>query len=51
MKISRFFLAVQNILLTFANANKTIVNYPAGRPLSPMASSRRLFLCLGKSFS
>lgn len=49
LKFLAFFLAVPNILLTFANANKTIVNYPAGRPLSPMASSRRLFLCLGKS--
>lgn len=32
MKISRFFLAVPNILRTFANANKMIVVYPAGRP-------------------
>jgi hypothetical protein len=46
LKFLAFFLAVPNILRTFANANKTIVNYPAGRPLSPMASSRRLFLCL-----
>nr|DAU89859.1 MAG TPA: hypothetical protein [Caudoviricetes sp.] len=43
-------MAVPNILLTFANAYKMIVVYPARRPLSPMASSRRLFLCLGKSF-
>ena len=50
MKISRFFLAVSDFLRTFANAYKTIVNYPARRPLSPMASGRRLFLCLGKSF-
>lgn len=50
LKFLAFFLAVSNILLTFANAYKTIVNYPARRPLSPMASSRRLFLCLGKSF-
>lgn len=32
MKISRFFLAVSNILLTFATAYKMIVVYPAGRP-------------------
>lgn len=32
MKISRFFLAVPDFLLTFANANKMIVIYPAGRP-------------------
>lgn len=38
MKISRFFLAVPDFLLTFANGYKTIVNYPARRPLSPMAS-------------
>ncbi len=50
VKFLAFFLAVPIILRTFANAYKTIVNYPAGRPLSPMASSRRLFLCLGKSF-
>jgi hypothetical protein len=50
LKFLAFFLAVSDFLLTFANANKTIVNYPAGRPLSPMASGRRLFLCLGKSF-
>lgn len=30
MKISRFFLAVSNFLLTFANANKKIVINPAG---------------------
>lgn len=50
LKFLAFFLAVPNILRTFANGYKTIVNYPARRPLSPMASSRRLFLCLGKSF-
>ena len=49
-KFLAFFLAVPNILLTFANAYKKIVINPAGWPLSPMASSRRLFLCLGKSF-
>lgn len=27
-----FYLAVPNILLIFATANKTIVDYPAGRP-------------------
>lgn len=42
-KFPDFYLAVPDFLLTFANAYKTIVNYPAGRPLSPMASSRRLF--------
>lgn len=50
MKISRFFLAVPNILRTFANAYKTIVNYPARRPFRLWLLSRRLFLCLGKSF-
>ena len=50
LKFLAFFLAVPNILRTFANGYKTIVNYPARRPLSPMASGRRLFLCLGKSF-
>lgn len=50
LKFLAFFLAVPIILRTFANAYKTIVNYPARRPLSPMASGRRLFLCLGKSF-
>jgi hypothetical protein len=38
LKFLAFFLAVSNILLTFANGYKTIVNYPARRPLSPMAS-------------
>ena len=38
LKFLAFFLAVPNILLTFANGYKTIVNYPARRPLSPMAS-------------
>lgn len=32
MKISRFFLAVSDFLLTFANGYKMIVVYPAGRP-------------------
>lgn len=32
MKISRFFLAVSNFLLTFATVYKMIVIYPAGRP-------------------
>lgn len=32
MKISRFFLAVPNILRTFANGYKMIVVYPVGRP-------------------
>lgn len=32
LKISRFFLAVPDFLRTFANANKMIVIYPAGRP-------------------
>lgn len=32
MKISRFFLAVPNILLIFATVYKMIVIYPAGRP-------------------
>ena len=32
LKFLAFFLAVPNILLTFANANKMIVVYPAGRP-------------------
>ena len=50
LKFLAFYLAVPDFLLTFANAYKTIVIYPARRPLSPMASSRRLFLCLGKSF-
>lgn len=49
-KFLAFFLVVPNILLTFANAYKKIVINPAGWPLSPMASGRRLFLCLGKSF-
>lgn len=38
LKFLAFFLAVPNILRTFANGYKTIVNYPARRPLSPMAS-------------
>jgi hypothetical protein len=50
LKFPDFYLAVPDFLLTFANAYKTIVIYPARRPLSPMASGRRLFLCLGKSF-
>lgn len=37
-KFLAFFLAVSDFLLTFANGYKTIVNYPARRPLSPMAS-------------
>ena len=32
LKFLAFFLAVPNFLLTFANANKMIVVYPAGRP-------------------
>lgn len=32
LKFLAFFLAVPNILRTFANANKMIVVYPAGRP-------------------
>ena len=50
LKFLAFFLAVPNILRTFANANKTIVNYPARRPFRLWLLSRRLFLCLGKSF-
>lgn len=38
LKFLAFFLAVSDFLLTFANGYKTIVNYPARRPLSPMAS-------------
>jgi hypothetical protein len=45
-KFPDFYLAVPDFLLTFADGYKTIVNYPARRPLSPMASGRRLFLCL-----
>lgn len=50
MKISRFFFGGSKYSSYFCRRLKTIVNYPAGRPLSPMASGRRLFLCLGKSF-
>lgn len=32
LKFLAFFLAVSDFLLTFANANKMIVVYPAGRP-------------------
>lgn len=32
LKFLAFFLAVPNILRTFANGYKMIVNYPAGRP-------------------
>ena len=42
-KFPDFYLAVPDFLLTFADGYKTIVIYPAGRPLSPMASRRRLF--------
>ena len=42
-KFLAFFLAVPNILLTFANANKMIVIYPVGRPFRLWLLSRRLF--------
>jgi hypothetical protein len=32
IKFPDFYLAVSDILLTFANGNKKIVNNPAGRP-------------------
>ena len=49
-KFLAFFLAVPDFLLTFATVYKMIVIYPAGRPFRLWLLSRRLFLCLGKSF-
>jgi hypothetical protein len=45
------YLAVPNILLTFANGYKTIVNYPARRPFRLWLLSRRLFYAYKVSFS
>lgn len=50
-KFLAFFLAVPNILLTFATVYKMIVIYPAGRPFRLWLRSRRLFLCPRVSFS
>lgn len=54
MKISRFFLAVSNFLLTFATVYKMIVIYPAGRPFrlwllaAGFFMPRKIFFLTGK---
>jgi hypothetical protein len=40
------YLAVPDFLLTFANAKQDDSNLSGRATVSPMASSRRLFLCL-----
>lgn len=45
LKFLAFFLAVPNILLTFATAKQDDSSLSGRATVSPMASGRRLFLC------
>lgn len=51
MKISRFFLAVSNILRTFANAYKIVVIYSAMATVSPRLHAVGFFYAYKVSFS
>ena len=50
MKISRFFFGGSKYSSYFCNRLQDDSNLSGRATVSPMASSRRLFLCLGKSF-
>ena len=51
MKISRFFLAVSDFLLTFANAYKIVVIYSVKATVSPRLHAVGFFYAYKVSFS